>query len=227
MKVNKVLGSLILSAFCVSTAWASAEAVISTDVPQQIHPRENHQYLASVSYSFADFPIPNKLGMTAGLITSVDQTWELEYMRGSISAPGFFRDLGALTDSRLSLIGRTYFGNSFHVSYGLTYFSFNAQVGDQLMNTATNGVYPSMNAADVQGLGANLGIGNTWTFRKNITVGVDWLAVAQPFYTLKRSSDYLKYATDEQSRRSVEETLKILSYVPRFAMVNFHVGMLF
>ncbi|WP_413289395.1 hypothetical protein [Bdellovibrio sp. HCB337] len=232
MKISYILGALILTAIAASSATANTENTpenpeITVNVETPVSPRENYKYIASLSYSAADFPIPGKFGVTGGLVTSPQQTWELEYMRGTFSVPGGFRDLGSITDSRLSLIGRTYFGGSFHVSYGLSYFNFNAQVGDQLMNTATGGVYPAMNAADVQGLGANIGVGNTWVFRKDITVGVDWLAWAQPLYTLKRSSDYLNYETDEQSRRSVEDTLKIMSYVPRFAMVNVHVGMLF
>lgn len=230
MKIYKFLGAGFFSIiFAVATGVHAGTPELEThaEAPTKIGPRESFQYLVSVSYSAIDFPIPSKFGLTAGLITSPDQTWELEYMRGSYSVPGGFRDLGSLTDSRLSVIGRTYYGNSFHLSYGMTYFSFNAQVGDKLMNVATGGTYPSMNALDVQGLGLNVGIGNIWTFRKNITVGIDWLSIAQPIYSLKRSSDYLKYATDAEDKRSVEESMKVISYLPRFAAVNFHVGMLF
>lgn len=190
-------------------------------------PRARTNYLAAISYAPIDFPIPSKIGITAGLVKSQYQTWELEYMRGSLSVPGGFRDLGSITDTRVGLIGRTFFGDSLHIAYGVSYFDFNATVGDALMNSLSGGTYPNIDAMTVQGFGFNVGFGNTWVIQRDITIGVDWLTWAQPLFVTKRSSDYVNYTTSENDKKNVEDTMKVVSYLPRFAAVNIHVGMLF
>src|SRR5690606_32302204 len=50
--------------------------------------RSEKSYLASLNYSFLDFPIPSKIGLTAGVTVSPVRTFEVEYLRGSISIPG-------------------------------------------------------------------------------------------------------------------------------------------
>lgn len=97
--------------------------------------REKSNYFVLGNYSFLDLLIPGKYGLTLGYIKSADQTWEVEYLRGTISVPFFVKDLGSMTDERLALIGRSYMGgNSFNFSYSLSYFDFSLHIGDKLLN---------------------------------------------------------------------------------------------
>lgn len=221
MKVFLILSIqyLLLATFSGSIAEAQETPVLC--------PRARTSYLASINYSFLDFPIPNKFGLTVGFVQNPFQTWEIEYMRGSWSAPGKFRSLGSVSDVRAGLIGRTYFGDSFHMSYGLSYFDFTASVGDALMSSISGGSFPSMDALVVTGYGLNVGIGNMWVLKYDIVLGIDWISWAQPLVITKRSSDYLDYTTNENDKRNVEDTIKTVSYLPRFSVLNVHVGMLF
>jgi hypothetical protein len=203
-----------------------AASVFSAIAPIQ-NVRTENNYFASFNYSALDFPIPGKWGVTAGLMSTPDRTWELEYLKGSYSVPGGFRDLGSINDTRISLIARSYFGNSFNFAGGISYFDFTADVGDKLISNATQGAYPSMNAMTVRGFGAYVGIGNSWTFRKNITLGIDWIAIAQPIYITKRTSDFRQTSGDASANQSIDDTMKIISYLPRFALLSAHLGMVF
>lgn len=201
------------------------EQVVETVLPPP--PRAEKNYLVSLNYSLVDFPIPSKMGLTVGMIKTPTQTWEVEFMRGSLSVPGGFRDLASVTDTRVGVIGRTYFSETFHMSYGVTYFDFSATLGDALMNNLSNGTYPNVDMLALQGFGANVGIGNTWTINNKYTIGVDWLTLAQPLVITKKSFDYVNYATNENDKKNVEDTMTVISYLPRLAAVSVHFGMLF
>lgn len=221
MKLVSILSIqfLLLAIFFASTA-ESQELL-------PLCPRARTNYLASINYSFLDFPVPSKYGFTAGVVTGPFQTWELEYMRGSWSAPGNFRNLGSVSDVRAGVISRTYFGDSFHMSYGITYFDFNAVIGDELMSRISGGNVAKIDALKVQAFGLNLGIGNMWVLKYDIMLGIDWISWAQPLVISKRRSDFLDYTTNENDKRNVEDTIKVISYLPRFSLLNVHVGMLF
>lgn len=190
--------------------------------------REAADYFVLANYSPIDLLIPSKYGVTVGLIKTADKTWEMEYLRGSISVPFIVEDLGKMTDERLSLIGRSYFGgNSFNISYGLSYFDFSLHLGDKLLNRVTGGTYPSLDLVEVQSLGFNFALGNRWTFQRNITVGIDWISWAQPLAVTSKKSSFLDYASNQQDKDDVDKALKLISYFPRFALVKIQLGILF
>lgn len=190
--------------------------------------RAESSYFALASYSPIDLIIPGKLGLTLGLISDNSKSWELEYLRASISVPFIVEDLGKMTDQRLSLIGRSYFGgNSFNVHYGLSYFDFAISLGDKLLNRVSAGVYPALDVIQIQSLGFNLGIGNRWIVTSNITFGIDWISWSQPVYIIKKQSVFLDYATNQADRNDVENGIKLISYFPRIALLKLQLGMTF
>lgn len=190
--------------------------------------RANTNYVALLNYSPIDLLIPSKIGFTLGLINGPEQTWELEYLKGTVSVPFIVEDLGKMTDERFSLIGRSYFGNnSFNMSYGLSYFDFSLHLGDKLLNRVTGGNYPSIDVVQIQAVGFNMGFGNRWVFEKNITFGVDWISWSQPVSLTKKNSAFLDYATNQEDRDDVEKAIKFISYFPRLAFFKLQFGMSF
>lgn len=190
--------------------------------------RANSQYFALLNYSFADLIVPSKYGVTFGLVQDVGRTWEIEYLRGSVSVPVIIKDLGEVSDERVSIIKRSYFSNgSFNLSYGVTYFDFSLHLGDDILSRVSGGSYPSMDLVRVQAFGANLAIGNRWIFRKDITLGIDWFSWAQPLYITDKRSAFLDHATDENDKDDVQKGLNIISYFPRFALIKLQFGMSF
>lgn len=190
--------------------------------------RAEADYFALLNYSPIDFLLPGKYGFTLGAVKNADKTWEFEYLRGSISVPFIVEDLGKMTDERMSLIGRSYFGsNSFNLSYGLSYFAFSMHLGDKLLNRVTGGSYPSIDLIEVNSLGFNAAIGNRWALNKNISFGIDWISWAQPLLITKKQNSFLDYASNQDDRDSVDKATKIIAYFPRIAFLKLQLGVLF
>jgi hypothetical protein len=190
--------------------------------------RANSKYVALLNYSPVDLLIPSKIGFTLGLVNGTEQTWDFEYLKGTVSVPFVVEDLGKMTDTRYSLIGRSYLGNnSFNFSYGLSYFDFSLHLGDKLLNSLSGGNYPSIDVVQIQAVGFNVGFGNRWVFDKNITFGVDWISWAQPVSVTKKNSAFLDYATNQEDRDDVEKAIKSISYFPRLAFFKLQFGMSF
>lgn len=190
--------------------------------------RLDKTFFALGTFSYFDMILLAKIGATIGLNRDADTSWELEYLRGSLAVPIFGYDLGSVTDERLSLVRRSYFGgNSFNLSYGLTYFRVQVHLGDAIMNRVSSGAYPNLDMVDVQSLGFNLGIGNRWSIGPNFTVGIDWFEWSQPVYSLKRESAFVQYASNQNDRDNVDTAVKIISFVPRFTVLKLQAGMSF
>ena len=207
------------------------EAVLPVEPPPPLTAksrREASKYFGHIEYSHFDLIIPGKYGGAIGLIQNVNNTWELEYLRGSLSVPFLVKDLGSMSDERISLTRRSYFGsNSFNLYYGLTYFRFAIHLGDDLLNRVSGGTYPSIDLIELETLGVNLGIGNRWAIDKRVTFGIDWISWFQPLVTTKRESPYLDYATDPDDRDNVDTALRIISYFPRLSFLKLQLGVQF
>jgi len=190
--------------------------------------RNQNNYQVLVNYSPIDLLIPSKYGFTLSNIQNVDQTWEFEYLRGSVSVPFIVEDLGKMTDERYSIIGRSYFGNrNFNLSYGFSYFDFSLQLGDKLLNKLSGGSYPSIDLVKIQSLGVNFAIGHRWSFDHDVTFGIDWISWAQPVYIARKQSAFLDYASNQQDKDDVDQATKIISYFPRLTLLKLQLGILF
>lgn len=190
--------------------------------------REQNEYFGLINYAPLDLIIPSKLGVTIGLVKDADTTWEIEYLRGSVSIPFLVDDLGSMTDQRLSLIRRSYLGsNSFNISYGISYYDFKIHLGDEILSRLSSGTVPSIDLIRIQSLGFNFALGNRWHFKRNMTFGVDWISWSQPLVITNKDSIFLDYATNPQDRDDVDTALKLLSYFPRFSFFKVQLGILF
>lgn len=190
--------------------------------------RETNKYFGYINYSPFDLLIPSKLGVTAGYNQNANTTWEIEYLKGSVNGPYILKDLGKMSDERISLIRRSYFNNnSFNVSYGISYFDFNIRLGNDYLNRLGGGNFSSIDVLEIQALGFNLGIGNRWTFAKNLTFGVDWISWSQPVFTLSRTSKFLDVATNQSDRENVDDALRWIGNFPRFTLLKLQLGATF
>ncbi|MBX3041218.1 MAG: hypothetical protein KF789_10985 [Bdellovibrionaceae bacterium] len=190
--------------------------------------RASKDYFVLGTYSPVDLLIPSKKGLTVGLIKDASETWEFEYLSGSVSLPWIVKDLGEMTDRRFSLIRRTYSKrNSFNFSYGLTYTDFSIHLGNDIMSRVSGGRSPSLDLVEIETLGANFAIGNRWSFDKNITLSVDWFSWAQPLKVIRKKHDFLSKATNDSDRDDVGKAASVIAYFPRFAVFKIQLGILF
>lgn len=142
--------------------------------------------------------------------------------------PLVITNLGNMTDQRISVIRRSYDErNSLNFSYGLSYFDFSIHLGDKLLSNLSGGNYPSVDLVAVQALGLNLGIGNRWTFKRNITFGVDWFSLAQPFFVTSKNAPFLDHSSNQEDKDSVDNAVKVISSLPRLVFFKIQLGILF
>lgn len=187
--------------------------------------RAKTNYFSLLNYSPLDLILPNKIGVTAGVVSDPSTTWELEYLRASVSVPFVVNDLGATTDQRISVIRRSYGErNHFNFGFGISYFDFSVHIGDEMLSRLTAGSYPDIDLLQIQSLGFNLSLGHRWILGKGITLGADWFSWAQPVFVLKKKNAFLHYATNQEDRDDVDKAIKLITYVPRLAFLKLQLG---
>lgn len=229
--IKALLFSLAVSTTCIA---AEDKLPISSDMGES-PPMTKAQMNRSASkfeglliYSPIDLLIPSKFGLTLGYIENTDTTWQLEFVRGSLSAPFFFTDIGKMTDQRISILRRNYFQtNSFYMSYGVSYMDFATKLGSEYISAATSGNIPEIDILRMRNLGVQFSIGNQWCITKHFVAGVDWVGIYQPLLQLDKKSAFLDNTTNAELRDNVDEVIKALSYVPRLTFMKIQIGMTF
>ncbi len=180
------------------------------------------------NYSLIDTWIPSKYGVTVAYIPSADAAWEIEYLRGSLSFELFIKDLGKMTDERLSLIRRFYSDrNSFSFFAGAAYHSFSVHLGDRLTSLISNNLIPNVDLVTVKTLGFIGGLGNRWQFGSGWTLGVDWFSMYVPIKTLEAEAPYVSSTASESGKNDVRDVMDVIKRIPTFAVFKFQVGMSF
>lgn len=225
--ITALLFSFLVSSLCI----AEEQLPISSDVlesPPLKKSRINRtasKYYGLLSYSPLDLIIPSKIGATIGYIQNPDSTWELEYLRGSLSTAIFFTDLGKMTDSRVSILRRVYFEtNSFYMSYGISYMDFSTKLGSEYVASITNGSIPEVSLLRMRNIGAQISIGNQWAIYKNVILGVDWVGLYQPIFQLEKKNAFVDATSDPELRENVEDVIDGLSWIPRLTFVKLQIG---
>lgn len=189
--------------------------------------RKNTKISLHGTYSLIDMILPGKWGTSIAWHKSEETTFELDFAKGSVSAP-FFKDLGELTDTRISLMVRSYFGNnSFNIHYGVSYFDFKIQLGSALLSRLSNQNIPSIDLLRQHSIGSHAGIGNRWILNNGITFTLDWISLYQPLIVLNEKNVFLDYVTNEDDKSDVDLAFKLLHYLPRFTFLKFQMGFSF
>lgn len=205
-----------------------AKEVAEETIGQSRKNRFNKRVILVGQYSSLDLLIPGKYGASVAVASSEDQSFEFDFMRGSLAVPGLIADLGKMTDLRASLSGRSYFGNnSFNLLYGITYFDFSVKVGDKLLSRISQDRLQSWEVFGVNALGLQFGLGNRWTFDQGFLFGVDWFTWSQPMFIVKRKIRPLSEISDESDRRDVDKAVRFISYFPRFSFLKLQLGYTF
>jgi hypothetical protein len=184
-------------------------------------------YYAYLNYSPFDLLLPNKWGFTLGKIRNDQKSTELEYLRGSVSAPFFIDDLGEMTEERLTLMNRRHFGRGyFNFTYGLSYNRFVLHLGNEYLSSLSMQA-PNSDFIHVETLGFHVGLGSQHVFQNRVSVGVDWISWAQPLVTTRFDNAFGDYVTNEDDRNAVDQVIKVVSYLPRFVVLKVRLGYMF
>lgn len=190
--------------------------------------RAAFHYFGLFNFSQLDLIIPGKMGLSLGSHQNDNKSWEFEYLESSIGIPMLITDLGSMSDKRISFIKRSFLGTeTFNMSYGLSYFIFDARLGNKYLNQLTGSNLIDVSLIDIQSFGFNIGIGNRWSFKNKMVFAIDWISWAQPVFITKRKTPFLDYATNEQDKKDIEDSTKLIAYIPRLTLLKLQFGILF
>jgi hypothetical protein len=205
----------------LSYALAVEPKPTGTSVPVLPIAEETHQYSVGLIYSPFDLAIPHKYGMSVGYFDKPERLWEFEVVHGGVSSPWLVKYLGSMTDRRYSVMARNFSdGGSFNFSYGVTYFDFRLDLGDEILNRVTNGTIPNIDVLRLQSFGVNVGFGHRWNFYKDMSFGIDWITLSQPIFIMNEQSVVLDYMTNPDDREKVSDFLREISYIPRISVLK-------
>lgn len=189
--------------------------------------REQNSQNFLVNYSLIDTWIPGKYGVSYAWNISPNGSWEIEYLRGSISVPFIIDDLGKITDQRLTLMYRSFSQrNSFSFLYGVNYSALKFQLGTDYLATISGGNVSAFDIIDIQTLGLTWGMGNRWQINSAI-ISFDWFVINIPVIVLESEAPFLEASSSEQSKKDVRDVLDVVEKFPTFAIIKFQLGFSF
>ena len=235
MKYIFLIFAAILLVTLKTPAQTSAVEAVPAVVEVPVPPVDNsgtrraaNKYFALLNYSLLDLMVPSKYGATVGVILDSNRTLEFEYLHGGLSTPFGIADIGSMQDTRYSLTGRHYFGfPAFNVSYGLGYYDFGIDLGNDILNRVSAGSVHNIDLIKVKAVGVHAGIGHRWVFKHDISFGIDWFSWSQPLQVTERESRILDYASNKNDRDRVTKAIDWIAHVPRISVFKIQFGMLF
>lgn len=190
--------------------------------------RGQSPFTLGLNYSWLDTWIPSKYGAQFAYNASESSTWEIEYLRGSISVPSGFLDIGSITDQRLTVMHRSFGArNSFNFFWGLVYESLEAKLGSDILSNIGGIDAASVDLLKISTLGISWGMGNRWSIHRNLTFGIDWLAINVPLTTLESETDILKYSTDPDDREDIQDVVDAVEKIPTISILKLQLAYTF
>ncbi len=204
---------------------STPDAIEAPTLGASAQSRQKMKTLFTLNFSPIDMLVPGKKGVSVGMGDHDGRIYELEYLSAKF-APLLVSDLGAINDQRISVMMRSFSGrNSFNYFCGLSYLATNLEFGSSLANKVT-GLYPYMEAFEVQSIGLQFGVGSEWIFERGyfFPIRIDWIAITQPVYTLKHDAPILDYVNDQTTRNSLDTAISIAQWTPRISIVKIQAG---
>jgi hypothetical protein len=189
------------------------------------HIIDRTHFLGAFDYSPFDLVIPSKFGATAGYIVTKHLTFEVEYLYGGLALPFIAKDLGKMTDQRLSLMARSFFGKSFNLHYGVSYMPFQIKLGNAFIDRSVPHA-SEFNEIVLNTFGFNVGIGNRFVFSDTFIAGIDWISWSQPLSITSVKDAFADYASDAD-RKNIEDAIRLISKFPRISVLKLYIGMTF
>lgn len=187
-------------------------------------PEHRDRFSVLLGYAPIDLLLPSKVGGSFTWNRDDQLSYEVEYMGANLSVPFVVDDLGSFKDRRISVTQRAFRGRtSFHFFYGVSYFDTTIHLGNKYLDQI-NGAPQSVDLVGVKSLGLIWGIGNRWVFKPGFTAGIDWFSWAQPLIVVDKDQKVLDYISNDETRRTIRETLDLTSYFPRFVLLKVQLG---
>lgn len=214
----------------VETKSSPAEVVEEKvkELPQKVSHSADHRETRSstvmVGYQLLSSWIPSK--WSAGYTYNFNRKWSLEaeYLKGSMGIGAFGFDAASITETRYSIVGRRFVGNSFNFIIGAFKNDFEAQLGNDIVNDMTD---KSIDEFEVTGIGLALGIGNRWQWGNGFTLGFDWFRMNVPLFDKRVDNDVLNRIDDNNDLSRVKDYIDKVKNIPTFVLLGINLGYTF
>lgn len=173
-----------------------------------------------VGYQLITSWLPSK--KTLGYSHVFNEKWGLEgeYSFATIDSPFIGVDLGEIKERRYTLQARRYVSNSFHFTFGLVMSDFQAEVGNEIIDSFGAGISSSFSA---QNLGVTAGVANRWQWKNGVTLGVDWIRLNVPVVELSVRDDILDDITGSD-REDIKDVISTFNKIPTFVLFGLNLG---
>lgn len=207
-----------------STVYADVESNSEAGGLQSKAYRTQKHYALGFNFSPLDMWVPFKWGANFSYTPTEKVTWELEYIKGSVSRAVLLIDIGRIEDERVTLMRRSFAGrNSLNFIWGLYYERFSASLGNDFLATVTGVPIHSVDMLEVTTLGVSWGVGNRWHTQSGVTIGFDWFTINIPILTDVKEG-FTRNTTDPKKRNSVKNVLDKFENIPTLGLAKIQIG---
>ena len=190
--------------------------------------RKKHNYGLNAIFAPIDVLVYGKYGLSFYKATEEKNTqYELQYLKASYAVSIANIDFAKMTDQRLSFFKRNFSDSgNFNWYYGLSYISFDASFGSNVLNNLVPGSNLSeAELVKIQTIGFDFGLGHRWYFDNNMSLSVDWFGVSQPLAILKKEAPYAEAAsTSDTDKSNAKSAVDIITFFPRLQALKLSLG---
>lgn len=184
--------------------------------------RSAREWTITGNYNFFEMWVVTKYGFTLGWNRSPASTYEFEFMKGSIGLGKYGIDLADISETRMSLIWRSYGKRqSFNFITGLYYNELEAGFGSDYLSTVPGGY---VDLLSIKTLGITWGLGNRWITKGGFVWGFDWFAVHIPVFILEKDDAFTSASTSAEYREDVDDAVSFFSRIPAVGALKVQLG---
>lgn len=166
-----------------------------------------------------------KYGATASYSPSKENTFDLEYVRGSLGVGYFGVSLGRIEEQKASLLWRSYGQRkTFSFFTGLSYNSFTVHLGSDFLETVSGSQRANVDVAEFATLSATWGFGHRWRRPSGFVWGVDWFTISWPLVQLHEHSPFAEASSSADKRSQFSDAAKAFKRLPSVGVLKLQLG---
>jgi hypothetical protein len=166
-----------------------------------------------------------KYGATASYSPSKENTFDLEYVRGSLGVGYFGVSLGRIEEQKASLLWRSYGQRkTFSFFTGLSYNSFTVHLGSDFLETVSGSQRANVDVAEFATLSATWGFGQRWRRPSGFVWGIDWFTISWPVVQLHEHSPFAEASSSADKRSQFTDAAKAFKRLPSVGVLKLQVG---
>lgn len=164
-------------------------------------------------------------GVSASYHPTANVEYELDFTTGQLGFGYFGVDLGRLRERKYSFLRRSYSArNSFHFASGLYINDLDVKLGNKYLSTVAPSLRSEVDLLQIEMAGLTFGLGNHWQFKNGAVLGVDWLMVNLPLWTISQKHPFLDASSNQEYVDDVKSALKVFRHIPTLALLRIQAG---